>query len=113
MKLNARGMMTWLKGNSGMLIIRLLNSLLRTQLYFGARHGTWHPGMVSKLDDSIHWYLEEIFLLERHSFLSFSSKDKSGKWKIIYNPWGKSLNQLNISLLLQNNRFTGILIYWQ
>lgn len=96
------------------MLIRLFNGLLRTQSYFGARHGTLASWYDIKTRRLIHplVFLREVFL----SF-NFSSKDevKSGKWKTTYNPWVESLNQLNIKIyfLLQNNRFTEILVYWQ
>ena len=39
------------------------------------------------------------YIFVKTTFFGFSSKDKSGKWKIIYHPWDKSLNQLNTNLL--------------
>ena len=49
------------------------------------------------------------YMFVKTTFFGFSSKDKSGKWKTIYHPWDKSLNQLNINLL-QKNVFTGVFI---
>ena len=51
-----------------------------------------------------------IFVKTTFFSLGFLAKKvKSGKWKIIYHPWDKSLNQLNINLL-QKNIFTRIII---